>query len=164
MKSTTELLDIIAKTLTKRCETLAVAESVTSGNLQASFSLAKKATEFFQGGITLYNTGQKARHLYVDPIEAERTNCVSENISRSMAVQVCRFFSSNWGIAITGYAAPVPALNVKNTLFAYYAIALNGQLLISKKVETRKMPMNKVQHYFAHTVVKDFAEFLSNHK
>ena len=157
MKGNDAFLDIIAKTLTRRCETLAVAESVTSGNLQVAFSSAKKATEFFQGGITAYNTGQKSRHLHVDPIEAERTNCVSEKISRSMAQEVCRMFSSNWGIAITGYAAPVPALNIRNKLFAWYAIALNGRILVSKKIETKRIAMDKAQHYYTSVLLKDLA-------
>jgi len=161
MKARTSFLDQIAKTLVGREETLAVAESVTSGNLQAAFSLAKNATEFYHGGITVYNTSQKARHLHIDPIVAERTNCVSENISTAMAREVCRFFSSNWGIAITGYAAPVPEWNVKNTLFAWYAIALNDEVLISKKIEVKKMAMDKVQKYFTRTVLKDFAKLLS---
>ncbi|HZY82242.1 MAG TPA: nicotinamide-nucleotide amidohydrolase family protein [Cyclobacteriaceae bacterium] len=161
MESRISNLDIIAKTLVDREETIAIAESVTAGNLQAAFSLAKNATEFYHGGITVYNTAQKARHLHVDPIAADRTNCVSESVSTTMAREVCSLFSSNWGIAITGYAAPVPEWNVRNTLFAWYAIALNGQVLMSKKIEVGKMPMDKVQKYFTRTVLKDFAKFLS---
>lgn len=119
--------------------------------------MAKKATEIFHGGITVYNTAQKTVHLHIDPIAAERTNCVSENISRSMALAVCKMFSSNWGIAITGYAAPVPEWGVKNTLFAWFAIALNGEVLVSKKIEIRKMPMQKVQRYYTSMVLKEFA-------
>lgn len=46
-------------------QTLAVAESVTSGHLQAAFSAATLASKFFQGGITAYNIGQKSRHLFI---------------------------------------------------------------------------------------------------
>jgi len=160
MKSLANHLDTISQKLIKQRETLSIAESVTSGNLQAEFSLAKNATEFFQGGITAYNTGQKTRHLHIDPISAERTNCVSDEIARSMALGVCRLFSSAWGIAVTGYAAPVPALNVKNTLFAYYAIAANGKILVSKKIETKKLPMKNVQLFFVRQIIKDFANYL----
>jgi PncC family amidohydrolase len=161
MRSRSSFLDVIAKTLVDREETLAVAESVTAGHLQAAFSLARKATEFYHGGITVYNTAQKTRHLHIDPIAGERTNCVSENISASMARGVARLFSSNWGIAITGYAAPVPEWNVKNTLFAWYSIALNGNVLISKKIEIGKMAMDSVQKFYARTVLRDFAKYLS---
>lgn len=161
MRSRSVSLDIIAKHLVKRGETLAVAESVTSGNLQAALSLATKATEFFQGGITAYNTGQKSRHLHVDPITADRTNCVSEDIARSMAQGACKLFSSNWGIAVTGYAAPVPALKVKNELFAWYSIAYNNQVVITKKIVTERMTMKNVQTFFVRSILSDFADHLA---
>jgi nicotinamide-nucleotide amidase len=66
--------------LVKRHESVAFAESVTSGHLQADFSLAANATEFFQGGITTYNLDQKCKHLNIDPIHAEASNCISEKI------------------------------------------------------------------------------------
>jgi nicotinamide-nucleotide amidase len=162
MQSLTTILDTVRKKLVANCDTLGVAESVTSGNLQAACSLAKEATEFFQGGLTLYNTGQKSRHLHIDPIAAERTNCVSEKIAQSMATGACRFFSSDWGIGITGYAAPVPPLKINNTLFAWYAIAHGDAIVISEKIETSKMAMDKVQHFYVRIVLKRFADYLAD--
>jgi PncC family amidohydrolase len=107
-------------------QTVAVAESVTAGHLQAALSLAEKAMDFFQGGITAYNIGQKARHLGIDPIHAMTCNCVSEKVALEMSVAVCRLFSADWGIAITGYASPVPEEHI-DSLFAYYAISFRGQ-------------------------------------
>jgi nicotinamide-nucleotide amidase len=157
MKENSSSLEVIRKNLVKRGETLGVAESVTSGNLQAEFSLAKNATQFFQGGLTLYNTGQKARHLLVDPIIAERTNCVSDRIAQSMAVGACTFFSSDWGIGITGYAAPVPAWKVKNVLFAWYSVAYRGKVIATQKIEIRKIAMEKAQHHYVKMVLREFA-------
>jgi PncC family amidohydrolase len=160
MQGISTSLDIIRKTLVAGNETLGVAESVTAGNLQAAFSLAEEATEFFQGGLTLYNTGQKARHLFIDPILAERTNCVSDKIAQSMAKGACKFFSSDWGIGITGYAAPVPAWNVKNTLFAWYAVAHGDMIVLTEKIEIKKREMAKVQQFYVRTVLKKMANFL----
>lgn len=162
MKSQASQLAIISKSLITKAETLAVAESVTSGNLQAAFSMAKNTTEFFQGGITAYNVGQKTRHLQIDPISGQRTNCVSEEIARSMALGACRLFSCTWGIAVTGYAAPVPALKIKNSLFAWYAIAYNGQIVAAKKIETRKLPMKNVQVFYVNKILNDFAAYVSS--
>lgn len=75
--------------INKKQMTLAVAESVTSGNIQAAFSLATDSTTFFQGGITSYNIGQKCRHLLVEPTHAIASNCVSKNVSEQMAQQTC---------------------------------------------------------------------------
>jgi PncC family amidohydrolase len=161
MQSLSASLDVIRKRLVSANETLGVAESVTAGNLQAAFSLAKDATEFFQGGLTLYNTGQKARHLFIDPILAERTNCVSDKIAQSMAKGACKFFSSDWGIGITGYAAPVPAWNVRNTLFAWYAIAHRDVVVLTERIETEKMEMDKVQQFYVRTVLRKLAAYVA---
>ena len=75
--------------LVKRKETIAVAESVTSGLLQAAFSQAEDASAFYQGGITAYNLGQKYRHLKVEPIYADNCYCVSQKVSNEMADNVC---------------------------------------------------------------------------
>ncbi|HMJ67429.1 MAG TPA: nicotinamide-nucleotide amidohydrolase family protein [Cyclobacteriaceae bacterium] len=160
MQSLSASLDVIRKKLVSGNETLGVAESVTAGNLQSAFSLAKDATEFFQGGLTLYNTGQKARHLFIDPIIAERTNCVSEKIAQSMAKGACKFFSSDWGIGITGYAAPVPEWNVGNTLFAWYAIAYRNVVVLTEKMECKKMEMSKVQQFYVRMVLRQLAKYL----
>lgn len=53
----------ISKLLQKRNQTIAIAESCTSGLLQNAFSQAENATFVFQGGMTLYNLGQKTKHL-----------------------------------------------------------------------------------------------------
>src|SRR5215210_8871907 len=92
--------------------TLSVAESVTSGHLQAAFSCAKDASKFFQGGITAYNAGQKCRHLNIEPIAALENNCVTEKVSCEMATQVNQLFISDFGIAVTGYAARMPEQGV----------------------------------------------------
>ena len=48
-------LDQIRRSMPRHRATLAEAESVTAGNLQAAFSLADGATDFFSGGITTHN-------------------------------------------------------------------------------------------------------------
>ena len=55
-----EALNEIRDRLTGNGESLAVAESVTSGHLQAALSSAENASHFYQGGITAYNLGQNA--------------------------------------------------------------------------------------------------------
>ena len=122
-------IEAIRSFLLSHKETIAVAESVTSGFIQAAFSTAEEASQFYQGGITAYNIGQKYRHLLIEPIYALACNCVSEKIAQDMDTQVCDLFHSNWGIGITGYAAPVPESD--NKLYAYYAIAYQNKLVLS---------------------------------
>jgi nicotinamide-nucleotide amidase len=47
-------IERVRRSLLKRKETIAVAESVTSGLLQAALAQAECASELYQGGITAY--------------------------------------------------------------------------------------------------------------
>lgn len=133
--------------------TLAVAESVTSGHLQAALSLATEASNFFHGGITAYNLGQKARHLHIDPIRATSCNSVSQFIAEEMALNALTFFSSDWAIGITGYASKVPELGIDN-LFAYYAIAFRKEVVDRGKVECDSDDAYEVQVIYTNHVLK----------
>ena len=148
-----KVVNEIRKLLLKRRQTLSVGESVTSGHLQAALSLADKAMEFFQGGITAYNIGQKSRHLSIDPIHAVTCNCVSEITAEQMALGVCRLFSSDWGISITGYAAVVPELNVKK-LFAFSAVAFRGEIVASTKFTIPNQSQLEAQVLYAQEALK----------
>lgn len=152
-------LDVISKMLVQMGESLAVAESVTAGLIQSRLSLGKDATLYFQGGITAYNLGQKVKHLDIDPILAERTNSVSVSIAREMACNVARLFNSSWGIGITGYAAPVPALKVTEC-FAYYSFAYKGQSVFEDRLDTKLKSAAVVQRLFTEKVILSFAQHL----
>jgi nicotinamide mononucleotide (NMN) deamidase PncC len=74
-------INVIKDYMLRSNQTVSVAESVTSGHIQAALSRAEFAMKFFQGGITAYNLGQKYRHLQVEPIHAQFTNFVSERVA-----------------------------------------------------------------------------------
>lgn len=150
-----KIVSKIKEELISNEETLAVAESVTSGFLQAAFSSAEMASSFFHGGITVYNIGQKYRHLFVDPIHALSCNCVSERVSEEMALHVCDLFNSNWGIAITGYASPMPQAH--NRLYAYYAIAYNGKIVFKGMMNAdNQEPGIDTQLYYVRSLLNIF--------
>src|SRR5688500_8119093 len=80
--------------LLKQEFTIAAAESVTSGHLQAALSMGIDASSFLQGGITVYNAGQKTRHLNIEPVHAQKVNCVDARVAAQMAVEVNKMFLS----------------------------------------------------------------------
>ena len=145
-------IDELKDRLVTKQQTLAVAESVTAGVLQAVCSAATEATMFLQGGITVYNLGQKTLHLGVDPIQAEKCNCVSEHTAAQMAKGVCSLFKSDWGISITGYASPVPESG--NKMFAYCAIAFRGEVLLDTKIVPTEKDFFAVQLEYAKKAVE----------
>ena len=157
------MLSFISQYMVRAQETIAIAESVTAGLIMSNFSLAENASQFFQGGITTYNLGQKTRQLKIDPIHADLTNCVSDRISQQMACEVSKLFCSQWGISITGYATPLPALKIKSC-FAIYSFAYHQEPVFTYRIDTKLKGQNKVKNYFAENVIRAFVKHLDNFK
>lgn len=147
------LVNDIRDKILDRGETVAVAESVTAGNIQAALSLAADASQFFQGGITVYNIGQKVRHLNVEPISAEKTDCVSGEVSATMAVEAAKMFISHYGVGITGYASIVPE-NQQEGLYAFVAISYRNEVLVNEKIRSEKKDTYEVQVDFTNQALK----------
>lgn len=157
-----DVLNGIKDQLLQAGQTVAAAESVTSGLVQMAFSNAADAMKFYQGGLTAYNIGQKARHLDIDPIHATNCNCVSEKMAADMAKSVCRLFTSDWGIGITGYASPAPESD--GEVFAYFAIAQGDEVKLARRLEPVKKETAEVQLEYVNTLLKDWADFLKKEK
>ncbi|HUG12262.1 MAG TPA: CinA family protein [Opitutaceae bacterium] len=91
---------------------LAVAESLTGGNVQARVSAESGASEFFVGGVTAYNLDQKVALLGVNRAKAKASDCVSAEIAREMARGACKLMKCKLAVATTGYAERDPAKGV----------------------------------------------------
>ena len=152
------LLKSIRDNLLKNGETISIAESVTSGLLQFSLSNTMDTVQFFEGGITAYNANQKIRQLNIEPMHALSVNCVSEQVAIQLAVNVRNKFQSDYGIAVTGYASPVPESG--NKLYAYYAIAHHTRTIFSKRLDTQPLEGIGVQLYYVNEILKSFSTYL----
>jgi nicotinamide-nucleotide amidase len=155
---TRRLADQIGELLIRRHESIAVAESVTAGLVQQTLAAVENASLFFQGGLTAYNLGQKARHLHIEPIHAIACNCVSENVAAQMAINICELFHSDWGLAVTGYAAPVPESD--NKLFAFISIARGGKLLFVGKITSPGQAPVRVQQIYLSALMQRTFEYV----
>ncbi|CAM2897401.1 CinA family protein [Rariglobus hedericola] len=102
--------------------TLAVAESLTGGRVQAAITAVSGASGYFLGGVTAYTLDQKVRQLGVKRAAAARVNCVSAEVAAQMARGVAVLFGADLAIATTGYAEPAREQGVDDP-FAYWAIA-----------------------------------------
>jgi nicotinamide-nucleotide amidase len=69
-----------------------------------------------------------------------------------MALGVCPLFNCNVGIAVTGYAAPVPELNITE-LFAFYAIACKGKIIASRKITPVEHKPEEVMQEYAREII-----------
>ncbi len=161
-KKLSDQLELIKNFCIQNGETIATAESVTSGAIQFMLSTAKEAQQIYQGGITVYNSAQKAIHLNADPVYAEKVKGVSSELSTQLARSACMLFRSQIGIGITGFATPVPEEGI-NEVLAYVSITRNGELLVNEKL----VPQSKgpaAQWEFAEATLQRLATILSNTK
>jgi len=113
--------------------TLAVAESLTAGHVQAQVAAVSGASNYFLGGITAYTLDQKVKLLGVSRAHAKRVNCVSQRVAVEMAFGATRLFGADLAVATTGYAEPARAAGVKSPM-AWWAICQrlpNGRLALN---------------------------------
>jgi nicotinamide-nucleotide amidase len=143
--------------------TLAVAESLTCGRVQAKIGAISGASEFFLGGITAYSLAEKVRHLGVDRAAAKKVDCVSADVAGQMACGACRLFGSDLGVATTGYAEPNAKLKVAAP-FAWWAIARRkGRRIVavrSGRVECPGASRIEAQAIVAEAAVAELVAFL----
>jgi nicotinamide-nucleotide amidase len=142
--------------------TLAVAESLTCGQLQAAIGAISGASLFFEGGVTAYSLGQKIRHLGVSRAVAEPVNGVSAEIAEQMARGACRLFGTTLGAATTGYAEPVLEKGIV-TPFAWWAICHQeeGQTEVrSGRIEVSGANRQDVQLQVTDTVINELIAYV----
>ena len=141
------LLNYIGSRMQRSGETISIAESVTSGFLQFSFSQMKDASRFFIGGMTVYSMDEKVTLLSVDAQEAQKNNGVSSLIAETMALNVAKLYKTDWSIAVTGYATPVAESNKK--LYAYFSISYKGTVILSERLDlhSRTKAVNAQLYY-----------------
>lgn len=138
-------------------QTLAVAESLTSGYLQAQATSQSWASDFFLWWITCYTLQQKVKLLNVDRTLCESTNCVHETVAMMMAQWALEMFGSTLAAATTWYAQPDETRWV-STPFAYYAIIAREPwntwlvALQSGKIEKDWLSRIEMQQYVAQEV------------
>ena len=92
--------------LTRRQQTVAVAESLTGGLLGAAITTIPGASAVFRGGVIAYATDVKAALLGVSaPLLAER-GAVDPDVAGAMAAGVRERLGAAIGAATTGVAGP----------------------------------------------------------
>jgi len=93
----------IGEWLQGRGETLAVAESLTGGQVAAAFAAAPGSSEWFDGAAVTYT--RDAKHTVLKVPEGP---VVSEAAARAMATGVAALFGADHALALTGAGGPEP--------------------------------------------------------
>jgi nicotinamide-nucleotide amidase len=153
-------------TIKNACEaqrlSLAAAESVTIGNIQAMIGAISGASTFFRGGVTAYDIDAKANILGVDRAHAETVDCVSARVAAEMAEGATRIFAADIAVATTGYAEPAGAEGPH----AFYAIwdtarGTDNPVRADRLVATDRDRV-AAQQFFAASVVRELAAYLTS--
>jgi nicotinamide-nucleotide amidase len=92
--------------LTRRRQTVAVAESLTGGLLGAAITTVPGASSVFRGGVIAYATDVKAALLGVSAALLAERGAVDPNVAGMMAAGVRERLGAAIGAATTGVAGP----------------------------------------------------------
>jgi nicotinamide-nucleotide amidase len=152
--------------------TLAVAESITCGHLQARIGAISGASEFFLGGITAYTLDEKVKHLGVKRAAAKAVNSVSAGVAEQMACGACALFGSDFALATTGYAEPFALSQAKGKIaapFAWWSLAQaqvgrsgrGGKFIVrSGRIDGPALARVAMQEYVADRALAELVEYL----
>lgn len=143
---------------------VATAESVTAGRLQALIASVTGSSAYFRGGITAYDIERKVRLLQVDRSHAEQIDCVSDKVAAEMAQAATRLFDADCALSTTGYAEP-PDPTRSLLPYAHYAIwdaRVSAELNPVRygQVTSEGRERQETQQYFAECVLAELADYL----
>jgi len=101
-----EIETVVARLLSERGETLALAESCTGGLLAHRLTEVPGASAFLLAGHVVYSDAAKSRELGVEEDLLRRHGAVSEPVARSLAEAARLRAGADWGVGVTGIAGP----------------------------------------------------------
>jgi nicotinamide-nucleotide amidase len=131
------LEETVVKLLTKKEQTLAVAESCTGGYLAHRITNVPGSSAVFLTGYVTYSNDEKTRLLGVDPDLFLKHGAVSEEVVRAMAEGARKRANADFALATTGIASPGDGKTEKPIGLVFIALAGEGH---ETKVEKRFFP------------------------
>jgi nicotinamide-nucleotide amidase len=132
--STTDqmLEEVVIELLTKRNETVAVAESCTGGLLAHRLTNLPGASAVFLAGYVVYANEAKTGALDVDPKLIERHGAVSEQVARTMAEAAREHARATYALSTTGIAGPSGGSPEKPAGTVYIGLAVPNKTAVRK--------------------------------
>lgn len=103
--------------------TVAVAESMTGGELGARLSMSPGSSQVFVGGAIVYAVGAKQMALGIDAHLLETAGPVSREVAEALAQSARERFVTTYALAITGNAGPSSDVDGKPVGRVYISLA-----------------------------------------
>jgi PncC family amidohydrolase len=116
---------VIVRLLTKRRQTLALAESCTGGFIANLITNVPGASAVFLGGVVAYSNEVKEKFLGVRAKTLKEHGAVSEAAAREIAEGARKKFGVDFAIAVTGIAGPAGGTKDKPVGTVFIALADN---------------------------------------
>ena len=102
----TDPIFIIARLLTARKQTLAIAESSAGGLINAAMVGVPGASAYYLGGCIVYTIASREGLLGITKDEMRGMRSASEPYARLMAHRIRTKLGATWGLAETGASGP----------------------------------------------------------
>jgi nicotinamide-nucleotide amidase len=101
-----EIETVLIRVLTKRRQTLAVAESCTGGRIADRLTNVPGASEVFLGGFVTYSNAAKQKFLGVRAETLTEHGAVSNAVAQEMAEGARKETGADYALSVTGIAGP----------------------------------------------------------
>ena len=152
--------EFIVSELTKRSESIGVAESITGGHLSGALIDIAGASNIFAGGIVAYSNLLKISDLKVAPELLDEFGAVSIEVAQAMALGAKDKFAATWGLSTTGVAGPGPH-NGREAGTVWIGIAGPGVLTSINPVISSDLNRNQVRSESVAGALMAFARILN---
>ena len=109
--------------------TLSVAESCTGGLIGAAITDIPGASQVFKGGIISYSNEWKNKILRVSQETLDNFGAVSSKCAEEMVTNLCNYYNTDLGIAVTGIAGPAGGTPEKPVGLVYISVKFKAKTL-----------------------------------
>lgn len=113
----------IARILTRKGKTLAVAESCTGGLLSHRLTNISGSSKFFKLGVVTYSNDAKAKMLGISAKVIKKYGAVSREVASAMAAGVRKKARADFGVGISGIAGPTGGTKEKPVGLVFIAVS-----------------------------------------
>jgi nicotinamide-nucleotide amidase len=122
----------IARILTKRRLTLAVAESCTGGLISHALTNIPGSSRYFLCGVVAYSDEAKIKILNVPSEIIKEHGAVSKETALALAICIKHLACANIGIGVTGIAGPSGGTSLKPVGTVFISISISRHLYFKK--------------------------------
>ena len=141
---------------------LSVAESCSSGLIAASLTSLPGSSDYFKGGVVVYNDLVKSHILDIDINIIKEYKAVSKRVVSEMAIKVSEKFKSDFSIATSGYAGPHGGTKSNPVGTVFIAIKSPDNVFVKRFIFTgeRKTVLHQVKSSALEMLIQELKKYI----